>query len=110
VNIILMGHAANLIENLRNSSICDELIKYMAPHFQLSNKYLITNESNETKSKQQPKICCDSETEPPKRAVKKEKLIVKKCEEIDSDSDFVPPKRAVKKEKINCEKMRGNRF
>ena len=39
-NIIFMGQAANLIENIQNSSICDELIKYLAPYFHLSQKQI----------------------------------------------------------------------
>ena len=39
-NIIFMGQAANLIENIKNSSICDELIKYLAPYFHLSQKQI----------------------------------------------------------------------
>jgi hypothetical protein len=38
----------------------------------------------------------DSDYDPPKRTVKKEKLIAKKCEAINTDSDYDPPKRAVK--------------
>jgi hypothetical protein len=32
--------AANLLENIRNSVICDELVKFLAPYFHLSQKQI----------------------------------------------------------------------
>jgi hypothetical protein len=106
-NTDILGLAANFLENIRNSVICDNLIRYIAPHFQLSSaRQIMEKIEAEPESKPKlimPKLEVEPESKPkliiPKLEVEPEskpKLIIPKLE---IDSEYEPPKRSIKGKK-----------